>query len=433
VRRFLPVLFSIVVFAVFAELLCLAIYFFQTGHLFYASRRNYAVVRGDLQERTLVSVGLHPYFGPTHKAGHPFNVPASLRPDAPGALHVTNNFGFVSPHDYPFERQGTGQFIVGIFGGSVALWFCEVGVERLIDGLMQHATFKGRTVVPLCFSHEGYKQPQQLQVLAYFLSIGQELDLVLNIDGFNEVALSSLGPPRGLDISMPSSMHIEPMVDLINQATLSSERLETLAAISRDRRQINALVARLRRNRLASINFVLELLHQRASMRHAEAAAALARLPPTPPRNSLIQLTPPVAARDEAALFDEIAKQWARASRSMSDLLAARSIPYFHVLQPNQYFATGRTFSTAEARVAFHPESPFRNGVQKGYPRLLRESGALTPPRMYFLNAVELFDAEPSAAYMDDCCHYTRAGYDRLADFIARGVLAAGPRVAAAP
>ena len=62
--------------------------------------------------------------------------------------------------------------------------------------------------MPLCLSHEGYKQPQQLLVPTYFLSIGQVFDLVVNIDGFNEVALSSVNHQRGLDISMPSAMHL---------------------------------------------------------------------------------------------------------------------------------------------------------------------------------------------------------------------------------
>ncbi|MGV2341075.1 MAG UNVERIFIED_CONTAM: hypothetical protein LVR18_46165 [Planctomycetaceae bacterium] len=38
----------------------------------------------------------------------------------------------------------------------------------------------------------GYKQPQQLMALNYVLSLGGEFDAVLNIDGFNDGALSIL-------------------------------------------------------------------------------------------------------------------------------------------------------------------------------------------------------------------------------------------------
>jgi hypothetical protein len=135
---------------------------------------------------------------------------------APARL-TTNNFGFVALQDYPFIKTSPRQYIIGIFGGSVGVWFCQIGAHHLLEGLRRNAFFKDRELIPLCFSHEGYKQPQQLLVLAYFLSIGQSFDLVVNIDGFNEVALSSLNDQRGLDISMPSVMHLDPLANLMNQ------------------------------------------------------------------------------------------------------------------------------------------------------------------------------------------------------------------------
>jgi hypothetical protein len=40
------------------------------------------------------------------------------------------------------------------------------------------------------------------------------------------------------------------------------------------------------------------------------------------------------------------------------------------------------------------------------------------------LNAVHVFDDERAAVYIDDCCHYTLVGNQRLADFIAKAILA---------
>ena len=42
-------------------------------------------------------------------------------------------------------------------------------------------------VVNLGFA--GYKQPQQLLALAYFLSLGAEYDLMINLDGYNDIVL----------------------------------------------------------------------------------------------------------------------------------------------------------------------------------------------------------------------------------------------------
>ena len=138
----------------------------------------------------------------------------------------------MSPHEYPFRKNSENQFIVGIFGGSVALWFCQIGAHRLVEQMKRDAFFGGKEIVPLCFSHEGYKQPQEAVVLAYFLSIGQPLDLVVNIDGFNDVALGSLNNERGLDFSMPSVQHLDPLINVVNQSTLTPDKLETLAGSS---------------------------------------------------------------------------------------------------------------------------------------------------------------------------------------------------------
>jgi hypothetical protein len=421
-RRHLGIIVvNLLVLVVFAEVVALVAYYLDTGALFYTHRKSYPPVL-EIAEQRLTADALHPYFGPTHREGHPFEIPAPLQ--GAGAVNgATNNFGFVSPHRYPFQKSSANQFMIGIFGGSVGVWFCQVGADRMTADLRQRGVFPGRELVPLCFAHEGYKQPQQLLVLSYFLSIGQPFDLVVNIDGVNEVALSAMNEARGMDISMPSPMHMAPLVNVIDRSTLTPEKLYLLADINRDKERMNSLVARMGRNRIASVNFVLERLYQRTRHRYPSKLGRFANLPSNPPKASVVKVTPPVEPRDEAALFDDIAKEWAATSMLMHDMLAARDIPYVHVLQPNQYY-TQRRFSEAEARVAKNDQSPFKASVEKGYPALLRASGELQK-KVRFLNGVGIFDGEPSAVYMDDCCHYTLAGNRRLADFIAAGIAAA--------
>ena len=55
----------------------------------------------------------------------------------------------------------------------------------------------------------------------------------------------------------------------------------------------------------------------------------------------------------------------------MQQMLAARGARYVHVLQPNQYFTT-RPFAPGEAAVAIAADSPFKPGVEQGYPVLER-------------------------------------------------------------
>jgi hypothetical protein len=102
-------------------------------------------------------------------------------------------------------------------------------------------------------------------------------------------------------------------------------------------------------------------------------------------------------------------------------MLAARGVPYLHVLQPNQYFTT-RTFSAEEARIALNANQPFKRVVELGYPVLQREAAPLAAKEQ-FLDATAAFDREAAAMYEDDCCHYTDRGNEVLADVIARRVL----------
>ena len=433
VRRALTiVLVNAIVFVVLAELVGLFFYYEDTGHLFYLHRNTYDPIP-ETSQRRLTADGLSPYFGPTHAPGTPFDIPESLRdsPSAPARLS-TNNFGFVAPFDYPFIKTGEHQFVIGLFGGSVGAWFCQVGARRLVDDLKHHRYFDGREIVPVCFSHEGYKEPQQLLVLAYFLSIGQSFDLVIDIDGFNEVALGALNEQHGLDQSMPSVMHLEPLIDLVDRASLTPEKLRSLNAIEEYKERINRLVARLGATRSAALHFALDRLYRSARRSYQEELGRFSNLPSNPTTTSLIMAARPVKTRTDAARFDDIASSWIRASLSMHALLQTRGIPYVQVLQPNQYY-TRRRFTAEERPIALSSNSPFKTGAEGGYPALVKAADAAQLSKtMTFLDATGIFDAEPSAVYIDDCCHYTLRGNQLLADFIAKSVLASpGPWSAA--
>jgi hypothetical protein len=414
---------SLVVFALFAELLGLMAYYADTGALFYIHRKTYQELLPTPADRLFLGEAVHPYFGFTHRPGVPFDVPEPLRQGtAIPARLVTNNLGFVSPHRYPFKKARDDQFIVGIFGGSVGLWFCQVGAPRLVERLKRHAFFSGKDIVPLCFSHEGYKQPQEAAVLAYFLSIGQAFDLVVNIDGFNDVALGSLNSERGLDYSMPSVQHLDPLINVVNQSALTPEKLETLAAIVRDRRLLLDLAERIRVNRFASINFVLDRYHQSVLNRYVRALGRFSNLPSNPTDNAFVQVAPSVDQREPAKLNADIAATWRDSSILMKDMLAARRAGYFHFLQPSQYYGP-RKFTEAEAAIALNEASPYQKSVAGGYTALIAEGAVLSASNVRFFDATHVFDREPVHVYMDDCCHYTQAGNYLLADFIAASIL----------
>ena len=62
---------------------------------------------------------------------------------------------------------------------------------------------------------------------------------MINIDGFNEAALGRINDQYGWDISMPSHEHLDPLINLVNQATLTSAKLDSLYRITHDRQRLN--------------------------------------------------------------------------------------------------------------------------------------------------------------------------------------------------
>ena len=404
-RRLTLLAIQLVIFLVLAEVAALALHYFDTGALFYTHRRAYPVF-GETERGELSADALHPYFGPIHRVG---------------VRGRTNAIGFDSPYDYPFERANPRQFIIGIFGGSVGWYFCDRAVPRMVADLRTAPELAGRDIVTLCFAHEGYKQPQQLLVLTYFLTLGQQFDLVVNLDGFNEAALGSSNNDRGRDISMPSPMHLDPLINVIDRSTLTPRAIDSLSDIGHYKERLNALAGRVRQTHSAFLGFAYGKYYEYTQHQYEAEIARFAQVSAAPATNaSMIQLTPPVHRRDGDRLYTDIAAEWESASLLMHDMLHARNVPYVHVLQPNQY-ASHHVFSADEARVAQNPASPFRLPAERGYPAL-RDAGSRLATRIRFFDATTLFDNVSEPVYVDDCCHYNQRGNDLIGAFVAARV-----------
>src|SRR5688572_15832143 len=116
---------------------------------------------------------LHPYLGyvqdPTRTANFsPLGFPDSrLRIHAPDPARV----------------------VIGIFGGSFAEGLAYEAGSSLAERLRRSPRFAGKEVIVLRLGMGGYKQPQQMLALAYLLSLGMHFDVVVSLDGLNEVAL----------------------------------------------------------------------------------------------------------------------------------------------------------------------------------------------------------------------------------------------------
>src|SRR4028118_766124 len=239
--------------------LALLLVFLELGSLgwYFVKHKQFFYTREKTQNKSDLGINLegvrlnqsiverfHPFFGFIQQPGPDFR---------PG--FKVNNYGFISPYDYPLKKNQKNQFIIGVFGGSVASNYAVFDLQNQIlpRYLKQLPGLKDKEFVILSFATGGYKQPQQLLILNYFLALGQELDMVVNIDGFNEVALSNLNNKHQVDLAMPSIQHIWPLANFANNS-LSTKAMEATLRIQENKTRINQALSSLQNCSLAACN-----------------------------------------------------------------------------------------------------------------------------------------------------------------------------------
>jgi hypothetical protein len=396
---------NLLVLFVFLESASLAFYFRKTKAFFYprnkerikAAASQFEIPSQPGREGDLLGYQLHPYFG------------------------------FICPPAYadlPFKKTSKDQFIIGIFGGSVArrFYMYEVVHHVLAKTLQPLPQFQGKEIVILKFANPAHKQPQQLLTLNYYLSIGQELDMVINIDGFNELAVSYLNDKAGIEVSMPNGIIVAPLIALANKE-MAPEDLELSLEVLQLKKNVKKTANLLRRCRFAT-GYMLRWAQARYLLKQYLAKSErLNQMKRQEGKDSLVYLKRVEKPLDDPEVFERTLDVWRNSSVAMNDLLVARKIPYFEFIQPNQYYATKRQFSEEEKKVAMHEASPFKEPTVKGYPRLLARIDSVREAGVTLFNGVNAFDEIGDAMYIDTCCHYTDAGNEVFSRFIGQSLV----------
>jgi len=255
----------------------------------------------------------------------------------------------------------------------------------------------------------------------YFLSAGQELDMVINIDGFNEVALSYLNNKAGTEVSMPNDYIFSPMIALANK-DFSSEQLELSLEVLQLKNRLQNALNGLSQCRLATC-YMLRWSQARYFLnQYREKLQTFSELKTEAGKDSLIYLKRIEKPQDDSEALESIVDLWFNSSLGMNDLLAARKIPYFEFIQPNQYYSTNRQFSADEKKIAFDEKSQYKEGTIKGYPKLLAKVSSLQAAGVKVFNAANVFDETRDIVYRDNCCHYNDLGNDVLSRYIGQNI-----------
>jgi hypothetical protein len=368
---------------------------------------------------------LHPY------AGFSYN---------PSADPEINAFGFYG--ESPVVERDPSRVNAVLLGGSVAREFYQLAGERLATLLAEIPRYRGREIHLVCLAVDGFKQPQSLLALTFALYLGAEYDVVVNLDGFNEVVLP-------ITDNLPNRVfpHYPRAWNLYADKGLSPTRIALAAELMSIRERQHASSRRFSNPLLRSSNFALivwENLDRRYELEAQRAYFALldrARLgnPDTPHGPAPDPTQPPRETSRDAA------DRWAQASLQMRDLAEANGARYFHFLQPNQYVAGSKVFTEEEKRFAdvdayrgrhfpYHPSvRNYKPAAQMGYPLLIERGAALRQRGVNFVDLTGIFADVRETIYRDACCHYNQTGNEIIAERMAREIARVDAEVVSPP
>ncbi len=343
---------------------------------------------------------------------HPFL--GYVRDPATGA--GINRLGFrASP---AVAESESGRYTLGFFGGSLAEIFA-VRSKAFVDELASSELFAGKAIQIRIFALGGYKQPQQLMALSYALATGEHLDMVVNLDGFNDITLATEGYVNGgLNLSYPrgwprraAELPEVEMLRLVGEiAYLEHRRAERAAWCSSAPFSFSP-----------SCYLVWRVFNRLTAARADSLREDLqGRVPET---RDFLRYGPQLEVETEAELLAELAGLWARSSKQMDDVCFRAGIEYFHFLQPNQYVPGSKRLGPRERLLAFDPEHRWGRLVPKGYPFLVAEGEQLASGGVRFHDLRRVFAEVREAVYSDRCCHLNQKGYDLLGSAMARIIL----------
>lgn len=317
----------------------------------------------------------------------------------------------------PVQRRSADKVIVGIFGGSFAddiAYFTERG--GLADQLAP--SFPGREIVIVKATIGGYKQPQQAMAFTYFTVLGGEFDLVINVDGFNDVALPPVENLPNTNPFFPRQWHLR------TRTVPDTELVGTIGEI----RNLDALATTWSRwfnwgllRYSVTANTIWRVGDQ---LLYRAAVARRAKLPKMARGGDYVATGPAVTFASDDELYGALARVWAESSYEMHAVAAAKGARYFHFLQPNQYVDGSKPMGEEERGIAIKEDHSYAVSVRKGYPVLQRLGQDLAQRGVNFVDLTKVYASTRDTVYSDNCCHVNAEGRRLVVAAIARAIAA---------
>jgi hypothetical protein len=328
-------------------------------------------------------------------------------------------YGFPRNRHRLFYQPSPDLAVVVVVGGSVSRQVSFGAEERFERALAAIARFRHREVRVLSLGLGGLKQPQQVMVVNYFLALGMHMDVLVNIDGFNEVTLPVTDNLAiGVNPFFPRAWGYR-----VGSIDPEERRARGKIELLRDLRRSTALVFERAPLRWTLTCGLVWRLTDRSLVQRI-AAAEQHMLDRGSQDRSYQALGPGYEPASPEALWRDLAAVWARSSLQLHQLATSRGIEYYHFLQPNQYDEGSKPLTARELREAFNADSPFREAARAGYPALRAASEELRREGVAYTDLSGIFAATTDDVYIDTCCHMNETGVGMLVDRIASAIAA---------
>jgi hypothetical protein len=306
------------------------------------------------------------------------------------------------------EEAAPENFEILVMGGSVAASLGEF-LKATATQLFEGADLGGKKLVVLNYAHASYKQPQQAGRLMFLFALGHRPEVVLEVDGFNEVALGLENGKSAVHPIYPSA----PTWDALFQTYgVDPARYTSVAGRMLVHRERALEIVASAEGRGFFWSSLLSAWTERAVHAEQNQFVALQQELQSLPglatgRPDRQRTGPDYDAADDAPLAMCV-NAWFEGSLSMKAMCDARGVRYVHMLQPTLYDPDSKPVHERERALA--PPSPFWiEGARRGYPLLRAKAPELTAAGVRFLDASRVFAEHPEPVYLD-ACHVLRDG-----------------------
>ena len=245
-------------------------------------------------------------------------------------------------------------------------------------------------------------------IAAHNLLLGGGFDLMVNLDGFNEV-----GNSAGRNFQNG----VFPFFPLwwANRVGLTGEEVLLAGPIGVLRREQERRAAAREKSPLRWSALFGLLNRYRQERTAAEIIRLNHQLAATQSAYRLEKHGPGGWPERAAAAFAETARVWYRSSLILAGLAEGAGAEYYHFLQPNQYVPHAKLLSAAERERAYAPHAADGLSVVRGYPQLRQFNRDLTAQGVNYFDLTGGFVGHSETLYIDECCHLNARGNELLA------------------